>query len=299
MSFVDLPLQPALNPAADIYADQCLDLSKAAIAEHAMRTTLDVPYGQDYWQKLDIFAPAQGGRDLPVLVFFHGGGWTHGYKEWCGFMAPVLLQTPAILVSVSYRLLPQSQFPAPFDDAWSALRWVHQHITGFGGDPQRLHVGGHSAGGQLASMLAVRHEQWPSHGLPSDAIKACFCISTTFNRRVVNEAIAPHLVTSEDPDDISPETSLHFAGQAKVPFLIIWGGRENPRYPKFSQVMVERLRAAGCDVRAWCVEDSGHFDIHLDTGEAQNPWTRAVVSFMRDATFGVTPSQAQLVRRPQ
>lgn len=284
MRFDKLPSQLPLSPAADAYGLECLAKSEAALP--SLNAHLDLPYGDDYWQRLDVFCPPDAGHhDLPVLLFFHGGGWTHGYKEWCSFMATPLVSLPCIFVSASYRLLPEANFPAPFDDAYQALLWVDRHIERFGGSRQRIHLGGHSAGGQLASMLAVRRDERLALGLPADGVKACFCISTTFNRRVVNEHIAPHLVTGEAPSAVSPTSSLAFAGQADVPFLITWGGNENPRYETFSLLMAKTLREAGCRVQTRRFDACGHFDIHLNTGYADDQWTIDVRHFMQTGHF--------------
>src|SRR5256885_293549 len=77
------PPQPPINARADVSAAVPLELSRATAATHPC--VLDVPYGDDYWQKLDIYLPPQNaqqkGSGLPVFVCIHGGGWTHGYKE--------------------------------------------------------------------------------------------------------------------------------------------------------------------------------------------------------------------------
>lgn len=287
MSFSDLPPQPPLNPQADRYGEECLARSREALA--STRVRLDIPYGTDYWQKLDIYLPREMELSgLPVLLFFHGGGWTHGYKEWCGFMAPALVDTPAILVSASYRLLPQVDFPAPLEDGLAALKWVFDNIEAYGGSRERIYVGGHSAGGQIASLLAADKAWRSQSGLPGDCIKACFCISTTFNRRVVNPGAAPDHVTDEHPDEISPASSLAFAPAADVPFFITWGGRELERYERFSRVMVQTLRNAGCPVVSHRFPECGHFDIHLNTGNRDDFWTRTVCAWMRD---GAIPAQ--------
>jgi acetyl esterase/lipase len=279
MSLDDLPNQPPLNPQADRYGLECLARSREAL--RLTRSSLDIAYGSSYWQRLDVFGPLDGDhRDLPVLVFFHGGGWTHGYKEWCGFMAPTIVAFPALFVSVSYRLLPEVDFPAPMEDGLAAFKWVYDHIADHGGSRKRLFVGGHSAGGQIASLLAVRKDWRATAGLPADSVKGCFCISTTFNRRVVNEAAAPHLVTKEHPDEVSPDSSLAYAAGADVPFYITWGGQELERYDRFSRAMVEALRQAGCPVEWHRFDECNHFDIHLNTGDPDNLWTRTLKSWL-------------------
>ena len=127
------------------YGERALELSRAAAAR--CRTILDIAFGADYYQKLDLYLPAVvAARDLPVLLFFHGGAWAHGYKEWNGFMAPGFVAMPAIFVSASYRLVPEHKFPTALDDAFAALAWVRSNIVDHGGDPARIHVAGWSAG---------------------------------------------------------------------------------------------------------------------------------------------------------
>lgn len=95
------------------------------------------------------------GKTLPVIVYYHGGGWVYGNLEsvdaGCQLLAD---QTQAIVVSVDYRLAPEYPFPTPLYDAYDSLVWVHDHIEALGGDASRLSVAGDSAGGNLATVVA-------------------------------------------------------------------------------------------------------------------------------------------------
>jgi acetyl esterase len=94
--------------------------------------------------------------DLPVVVFFHGGGWTIGTAEQYDLVTrQVANATDAIVVSVDYRLAPEHPFPAAVDDAWTALTWTAKNAASFGGDAARLAVMGDSAGGNLAAVCAL------------------------------------------------------------------------------------------------------------------------------------------------
>src|SRR6476646_3596822 len=99
MSFDDLPpLPPQVNPDAQAYIDRVCALSRAAYK--TAHGEFDIPYGHDYWQKIDVFAPpAIGQQKLPVLCFMHGGAWVSGSKEWMAFMAAPITALPSILVS--------------------------------------------------------------------------------------------------------------------------------------------------------------------------------------------------------
>jgi|tagenome__1003787_1003787.scaffolds.fasta_scaffold20962119_2 acetyl esterase len=94
---------------------------------------------------------------LPVVVFFHGGGWTIGTVDQYDPVARRIANaSDAIVVSVEYRLAPEHPFPAPLEDCWHALQWAAKNAATFGGDPGRLAVMGDSAGGNLAAVCAIQ-----------------------------------------------------------------------------------------------------------------------------------------------
>ena len=92
----------------------------------------------------------------PVLVYYHGGGFVIGDLESQDSLLRALAnRSQCIVISVAYRLAPENPYPAGNDDAWAALKWVADHASEIGADPQRLAVGGDSAGG-LAAWVAQK-----------------------------------------------------------------------------------------------------------------------------------------------
>lgn len=268
MSFDDLPPQTPINPNADAYADTCLALSRA-VAERS-QAVLDVPYGEDYWQKIDIYWPdTPGPRRLPVLLFFHGGNFTHGYKEWCGFMAPAVTAFPAIFVSASYRLAPAASYRDILRDGFAALAWLRAHIGEQGGDPGRIFIGGHSAGAQIVTEMALRHDARREAGLPDDAVRGVLPISGRFSRRLADLEADERLRL---PPEV-PNSPIEIAGRCFAPFFVTWGGREKEEVQCDGAAFVAALRAAGQAVEHHVFAQDDHFSIHLNTADAGNAWT--------------------------
>ena len=106
--------------------------------------------------RVRIYRP-DGGVRLPVLVYFHGGGWVvGGLDSHDGVTRHLCAHGGCMVVAVDYRLAPEHRFPAALEDAWAATVFVYEHLAVLGGDSARLAVGGDSAGGNLAAVVAMR-----------------------------------------------------------------------------------------------------------------------------------------------
>jgi acetyl esterase/lipase len=285
MSFDDMPdLGPMMLPGAAAYAASAIEWSRAAVAQ--TRTELDVSYGADFYQKLDIFLPPdRNAQRVPVLVFMHGGAWRNGFKEWMGFMAPPLVTLPTIFVSVNYRLVPKVKYPIPLEDCFAALRWVRDSIARYGGDPDRVHVGGHSAGGHIAALLALNRERAAAAGLPPGFVKGCFPLSSSFSLSRADVAPGSRRegiirAILEDTDDGRDGTVLTHVRGNRIPFFLAYGAVDLPDLMEQNLRMAEALAGESCTLIRYIFPGFDHFATNLACRDAAGVWVRTVRSLI-------------------
>lgn len=273
MSFEDLPeLPPLIHPDGPAYSARILEWSR--LAQEQSRTLLDIPFGNDYWQKLDVYLPADSSaRDVPVLCFVHGGAWANGYKEWMGFMAPAFCSLPAIFVSISHRLAPLAKFPKPLEDVLDGLKWVSDNIAKHGGDPDRIFLGGHSSGGHLAALATLRSDLAASRGIPKNIPTACMPISAPFDLR--SDDPVRRMKVSNFLDDLADTAAaspvLHTSGN-HTPFLIAFGTQDLPELLPQARNMAEALANSGSRVELLELKGLTHFGTHEAARDAHSEW---------------------------
>lgn len=154
-----------LTPAQARAQPSLADAVKAVMAKRGMSTapdpavtTRDMRYGSDPMQFARVYRPtnAPAGTPLPIIVYYHGGGWViadvNTYDATPRFLSK---QLGATVVSVEYRRAPEHKFPAQYEDAAAAYRWVLANAGQVGGDPRRMAFAGESAGGNLAVANAI------------------------------------------------------------------------------------------------------------------------------------------------
>lgn len=116
--------------------------------------------------KLDVYAP-EGAKDLPVVVWFHGGGLTGGEKT---SIPRDLKESNYVVVSANYRLIPKGTIANCIDDAAAAVAWAFENVARYGGSPDKIFLSGHSAGGYLIDMLGLDKRWLAKYGIDADRV---------------------------------------------------------------------------------------------------------------------------------
>lgn len=121
---------------------------------------IKVKSADGYEVPVRIYHREAAGRDLPVFVYYHGGGFFGGSPDIVEQMCKVLVrELDCVVLNVDYRLCPEAHYPQPLDDCWCVTEWAYAHAEALGADPAKLAVGGDSAGGNLAAAVTLRDRE--------------------------------------------------------------------------------------------------------------------------------------------
>lgn len=195
-------------------------------------------------QKLDVWRPAHSdGRSLPVLIFWYGGGWVNGSRDAYAFAARAYARQGFVVVMPDYRKVPGVRFPAFLVDGAQAVRWTHDHVRGFGGDPDRIAVAGHSAGAYTVAMLTLDERWLRAEGVEPGTIKAAVGLCGPYDFYPFNAKRAIDAMQgTRDPLSTQP---IRFARRDAAPMLLISAGDDVQVRAHNAVNLAARLNALG------------------------------------------------------
>lgn len=242
--------------------------------------TVERQWGDDPYQSVALY-PAQAPRG-DVMCLIHGGGWTNGYKEWMAFCAPALTALGITVASLGYRLAPRNVWPACFEDVADGLREVRRLAPEHGADPDRISVSGHSAGGHLAALLALRTDWQRPRSLPEDVVKAALPISGTYRfGEGSGLSVRPRFLGDPslgNEERASPMT--HLRGDAP-PFLVAWGEKDFPHLRAQAEEFSAALAGAGAPVETLVIEGADHLGASYASAEPKSAWVQAADALLQ------------------
>lgn len=214
--------------------------------------------------KLDIYLP-KGKANFPVLVFIHGGSWRSGDRSLYPALANRFAKQGIGVVVPSYRLMPANPHPAQVDDAIAAFRWVVANIAQYGGDPQRIYVSGHSAGGHLSAYVGLDQDFWPH-------LKGVIALSGVYD-------VGRIAGFKDDPVNASP---MHHIARGAPPFLITYCQNDYPSLPAQAREFHAALRKAGIPSELVYVPGENHISEIVDVYKDDDLTAQSILRFMKE-----------------
>lgn len=249
---------------AEYNLEAVLDMSRyvawfEVTSQHA-RSTLDsrlaVRYGPSLDETLDIF-PARTASS-PVLVFIHGGWWRSLSRHEFSLVALGPVARNVTVVVIDYSLCPKVSITEITRQSRAAVAWVRANIADYGGDPERIFVAGHSAGGHQVGMLGVT--DWAGeYGFRTPPIAGCIPISGLFDLRPFRYSwLQPKLLLTHDT--INRQSPLFHVENAPThpPMLVTLGGEESAEFHRQSAEFADAWRAAGGSAEIFDQPDRDH-----------------------------------------
>lgn len=225
--------------------------------------------------RLDIYRP-RGAARRPVLFFAHGGAWVRGDRKQYPFFGNHFAKAGYVVVVPSYRLAPKHPHPAQIEDVAAAFAWTVRNIAAHGGDPSRIVVAGHSAGGHLVALLAANGKYLRPHGLDERAIRGVISLSGVPD--VTGEAGAR--VFGSDPGVRREASPLFHVRAGLPPFLVTYCQWDYLTLPQQALRLHEALAKAGVRSRLVFVERENHISEIASIIKPGDATSAAILEFL-------------------
>ena len=239
-------------------------------AELPMR--FDVPYGAHHDERLDVFAASRSGP-APIQIFVHGGYWHRLDKADFSFVARAFRPAGALTVVVNYALIPAVDMDALVRQVRASVAWVHKNARELGGDPDRIFVTGHSAGGHLVGMLLAT--DWSAFGAPADVIKGGCGMSGLYDLEPIRLCYLND-VLALTPESARRNSPVLLAPPRPTPLILTDGGDEGPEYHRQTGELATAWRAKGVTVETLDLTGHNHFSIVAELESPFSPLARAI-----------------------
>jgi acetyl esterase/lipase len=217
-----------------------------------------IAYGPGPRHALDVYAPAPGKEDLryPVVVFIYGGSWQDGDRSIYRFVGAELASHGIVAIIPDYRVYPEVVFPGFMEDTAKAVAWARDHAGAYGGDPHRLFLMGHSAGGQIVTLLALDGEYLKAVGMTPKDIAGVIGLAGPYDFLPLKDATLKTIFGPESGWKRSQP--IDFVDPGAPPMLLVAGSDDDTVDPGNTERLAAKLRAAGDHVTEAIYPSVGH-----------------------------------------
>ncbi|MCH4543240.1 alpha/beta hydrolase [Ochrobactrum sp. POC9] len=265
----------------DAFAAEMARYRAASVAPRAdWGRHFDVVYDEESGQRIDIFGPSSTNEPCPVFVFIHGGYWRALSKDDSAMMAEMLAAEGIATVTVDYRLAPEVSLAEITREVRAALAFVWRHGREYGLDPDRISVGGSSAGGHLAGALVA--EGWhDDFGVSRDIVKFAMPVSGLFELAPL-AATFPQEWLSLGPADVDELSPIRHIPVRGCPITVAWAEHEADGFKRQSRAYAEGWAAAGGEAKTIEVANRNHYNILMDWCSPETEMSQALLAGIRN-----------------
>jgi arylformamidase len=228
--------------------------------------TLDVAFGPSADETLDMFHAKSPGA--PIQIFFHGGYWRSMHKNDFAFLAPPIAAAGAAVVVPNYSLCPGVTMDTLLEQCRRAVDWTHRNARQVGGDPDRIHISGHSAGGHIVAMMLAT--DWAKRGLPAEPIRGACAISGLYDLEPIRLSFL-NVDLRLAPETAARNSPVEIMRKKAPPTIVTLGALESAEFHRQSARYEAVLRQAGTPVAVMDEAGLHHFNIldaFCDRGQA-------------------------------
>lgn len=216
-------------------------------------------YDAEHGLSLDVYPARNATGPAPVVVFFYGGSWQGGHREYYRFVGEALSARGVVVVIPDYRKAPQFVFPAFMHDAAVATAWTLHHATELGGDRARVHVMGHSAGGHIAALLGTDGRYLARSNLRPRQLASVIGLAGPYDFLPITDPSIKQVFGAEK--DWPKSQPVNFVDGDEPPFLLIHGGNDRRVWPMNSEHLAARLKGLDETVSLRIIADTGHIGL--------------------------------------
>jgi arylformamidase len=238
-------------------------LKRNAVNSDAARLRLGASerhaYGTTPIEALDVYRPALG--NAPINVYIHGGQWRQRHARDYAYLAEPFVRAGALVMVPDFTgvELVGGDLTVVADQVRRAVAWVYRNAARLGGDPDRLHVSGHSSGGHLAGVVLTT--DWAKDfGLPADLVKGGLCCSGMYDLEAVRLSARSTFVKLTDESEHALSAQRHLE-RLTAPVIVAWGTQESPEFQRQGHDFAAALEAAGKPMQRLVADGYNHFEI--------------------------------------
>ena len=237
-------------------------IARRAAAGDAVRARLGEPrrvaYGPTPIEQLDIYTTARANG--PVMVFLHGGAWRAGDARSQAFAAETFVNAGAHFVVPDFANVTETggDIMPMAEQVRRAIAWVHHNARGFGGDPQRIYLSGHSSGAHLAGAALITN--WGTQRVPDDVIKGAVLCSGLYDLKPARLSARSSYVKFTDAVEDALSTQRHLA-RIPCPVVLAYGTKETPEFQRQTRDFAAALENAGKPLQLLVADGYNHFEI--------------------------------------